>query len=52
MFLDESNINDIDFALYDYVLDCCDSVNTKVLLIEKCKEYDVKLITSMGTGNS
>ena len=51
MFLDESNINDIDFALYDYVLDCCDSVNTKVLLIEKCKEYDVKLITSMGTGN-
>ncbi len=51
MFLDESNINDIDFTLYDYVLDCCDSVNTKVLLIEKCKEYDVKLITSMGTGN-
>ena len=51
MFLDESNINDIDFALYDYVLDCCDSVNTKVLLIEKCKEYDVRLITSMGTGN-
>ena len=51
MFLDESNINDIDFTLYDYVLDCCDSVNTKVLLIEKCKEYNVKFIAAMGTGN-
>ena len=43
--------SNIDLSKFDYVLDCCDSVNTKILLIEKCKEYNVKLITAMGTGN-
>ncbi len=51
MFLDESNIDKININQFDYVLDCCDSVNTKILLIEKCHEFNVKLITSMGTGN-
>ena len=51
MFLDESNIDEMHIDQFDYVLDCCDSVNTKILLIEKCKEYNVKLITAMGTGN-
>ncbi len=51
MFLDESNIDDLNIGRYDYVLDCCDSVNTKVALIEKCVQFGVKIITSMGTGN-
>ena len=51
MFLDESNIEEIDIKQFDYVLDCCDSVNTKVLLIEKCVEFNIKLISAMGTGN-
>ena len=42
---------DIDFEKFDYVLDCCDTVTTKFLLIKKCNEYNVKLISSMGTGN-
>ena len=51
MFLDESNFKKIDISSYDYVLDCCDSVNTKLLLIKECLKNKVKIISSMGTGN-
>ena len=51
MFLNEANIGSIDFEKFDYVLDCCDTVTTKFLLIKKCNEHNVKLISSMGTGN-
>lgn len=51
MFLDESNFKEIDISSYDYVLDCCDSVNTKLLLIKECLKNKVKIISSMGTGN-
>ena len=48
-FLDESNISDINILKYDYVVDACDSIKTKLLLINKCIEYNKKIITSMGT---
>ena len=51
MFLDASNIEEIDFAKYDYVIDCCDTVTTKILLIKKCLENKTNIISSMGTGN-
>ena len=51
MFLDESNFKDIDISKYDYVLDCCDTVNTKLLLIKECISNNIKIISSMGTGN-
>ncbi len=51
MFLDQSNIDDINYSDYDYVIDCCDTVTTKLLLIRKCLENNVKIISSMGTGN-
>lgn len=51
MFLNEANFNEIDLTKYDYVLDCCDTVTTKYLLIKNCNELNVKLISSMGTGN-
>ena len=51
MFLDESNIDEIkDINKYNYIIDCCDSTNTKILLIKKALEYNIKIITSMGTG--
>ncbi len=50
-FLDESNFNDIDIKRFDYVLDCCDTVNTKLLLIKECLSNNIKIISSMGTGN-
>lgn len=50
-FLGESNIDEIDFTKYDYIIDCCDTMTTKLLLIKKAIEYNVKIISSMGTGN-
>lgn len=51
MFLDESNIDKIDIYNYDYIIDACDSVNTKLLLIQYALKYNKKIISSMGTGN-
>lgn len=51
MFLDEDNIDDIDISSYDYIIDCCDTVLTKIILIEKAINNNVPIITSMGTGN-
>lgn len=35
----------------DYVIDCCDSLPSKVLLIKECKNRNIPIISSMGTGN-
>lgn len=51
MFLNEANINELDYDKYDYIIDCCDTMTTKLLLIKKAIEYNVKIISSMGTGN-
>ena len=47
-FLDESNIDDIFKLDFDYVIDCCDTVDTKVLLIKYALKYNKKIISSMG----
>ncbi len=51
MFLNEANIDEIEYAKYDYIIDCCDTMTTKLLLVKKALEYKVKIISSMGTGN-
>ena len=35
----------------DYIIDCCDSIKTKKALISYCISNNIKLISSMGTGN-
>lgn len=50
-FFDEDTKDNIDFSEFDYVLDCIDSVNSKVLLIKQAKENNVPIISCMGTGN-
>ncbi len=35
----------------DYVIDCCDSLESKKILIEECHKRNIPLISSMGTGN-
>lgn len=35
----------------DYVVDAIDMVSSKLLLIEQCKEKNIPIICSMGTGN-
>lgn len=49
MFLDEDNINNFDLASYDYVVDACDQVSVKALIMERCVLENVKIISSMGT---
>ncbi len=51
LFLDKSNIDEINYNNYDYIIDCCDTITTKYLLIEKALENDIKIITCLGTGN-
>lgn len=36
---------------YDYVVDAIDMVNSKLDLIERCKKYNIPIISSMGMGN-
>ena len=49
--VDEENINTFDFTKFNYVADCVDDVNAKMAIISKCKEFNVDIISSMGTGN-
>lgn len=49
LFLDETNIKDILSNNYDYIIDACDSVNTKIELIKECTQKNYKLISCMGT---
>ena len=35
----------------DYVIDCCDSLDSKKILIEECFKRNIPIICSMGTGN-
>lgn len=49
IFLDKDNINSINICQFDYVVDACDSVETKVLLMGVCVSKNIKIISSMGT---
>ena len=48
-FLNKDNIDEILSNNYDYIVDACDSIDTKIELILKNEEYNYKLISSMGT---
>ena len=50
-FIDKSNINFLFNYKIDYVIDCCDTISTKILLIEECLKRNIKFISCMGTGN-
>ena len=50
-FIDKNNIEKLFDKKIDYVIDACDTINTKVLLIEKCIKNNIKIISCMGTGN-
>jgi len=49
-FLDKNNINTLDKD-YDYIIDACDTLNTKLELIRFANENNIKIIASMGVGN-
>ena len=35
----------------DYIIDCCDSLDSKKILIKECFKRNIPIISSMGTGN-
>lgn len=49
--LNEDNIDKILENKYDYIIDACDTISTKVLIIEKSFKHKYKLISCMGTAN-
>ncbi len=51
MFIQKENLNIISKLSPDFVVDAIDSVKSKLDLIEYCRENDIKIISSMGTGN-
>ncbi len=51
MFYTVENAYQIDLSQFDYVIDAIDTVSSKIHLIELCKKNDIRIISSMGTGN-
>lgn len=51
VFLNEDNLSDLLTDDIDYVVDAIDTVSSKLALAKYCYENDIKLISSMGTGN-
>lgn len=50
-FVLPENIDELDFSVYDYVVDAIDTVSGKIAIIEKAKRESIPVISSMGTGN-
>jgi len=50
IFLEENNKELLFKNKIDYIIDACDTVNTKIMLIRECKKRKIKLISCMGTG--
>lgn len=50
-FVKADNIEDIIPEDADYVIDAIDTVSSKIALIEWCAARNIKIISSMGTGN-
>ncbi len=48
-FYDENS--SIDLTAFDYILDCIDSVPSKLQLVEIAVKNNIKIISAMGTGN-
>lgn len=45
---------DFDFKIFDdcdYIFDCIDDINAKVLLIKYCINHNIKIVSSLGMGN-
>ncbi len=51
VFFNKDTLSQFDFKTFDYVIDAIDSVSSKLLLIEKCCECNVPVISCMGAGN-
>lgn len=51
MFYLVSNADEVDLSVYDYVVDCIDTVSAKMELVRRCNRLNVPIICSMGAAN-
>lgn len=51
IFLNEETKKELFKYNIDYLVDACDTVSTKIMLIRECLSRNIKFISSMGTGN-
>lgn len=51
IFYNDETCQHINLCDYDYIIDAIDTVTSKLLLIRKAKEENIRIISSMGTGN-
>ena len=49
-FITDSNIDKIFSYKPDYIIDACDTISTKIMIIEECLKRNIKFISSMGMG--
>lgn len=45
------NADSIDLSVYDYVVDCIDTVTAKLELIRRCHRLDIPILSCMGAAN-
>lgn len=51
LFLNTENFHTIDISKINFIIDCCDSVSTKKMLLKEAIENNIEYIPSMGTAN-
>lgn len=51
MFYVVANADEMDLSIYDYVIDCIDTVSAKMELVRRCTRLGVPIICSMGAAN-
>lgn len=51
MFVLPDNVDELFREKPDYIIDAIDTVTAKLVLVEKAREYNIPIISSMGTGN-
>lgn len=51
LFFLPENSNQIDFSVYDYVVDAVDTISAKIEIVLKAKKGGIKVISAMGAGN-
>lgn len=51
IFIDENNLDELLSDKPDYVIDCIDTIESKLALIVYCLKHKLKIVSSMGAGN-
>jgi len=50
-FFGISNAHEFDFSDFSYIVDCIDTISSKLIIIEEAKKLKIPVISCMGTGN-